>query len=360
MPNSRFAYATYVSVSDASRAIAELNGTELNGSKVIVEQSNAKKTRSAPTGVRETLDDTVIVRNLPRSLDEEAVRVAFTPCGAVKSAVRNNQITRITFEEPSSAGRAILLSGTELQGQVIEVAMAYKPLERAPRPARAAAPAPAPRQDAPAGRKRAPARPRRAPASDNSHRVRIEGITASTTAETLQAHFAPIGAVARSSVSKDNTVGFVLFTSQEDAERAVETLDGSILQGAPLKVLLASQAPSPSRAAAPAGSSSGSGEGAKREPPASLASTIWVAGIQRSHTREVVQASFEKYGEIEKITLSGPTVYVKFASVESADKALAAGGDNALPDGPAVRVEKARAIRLRSSRYRSSTKPQQE
>jgi RNA recognition motif-containing protein len=91
-----YAYVTYATIADADAAVTALNGTELAGRKMTVEKSKPAADRPerparepAPIGDRPVHKNRIVVRNLPREFDADALQKSFIrECAALCRATR--------------------------------------------------------------------------------------------------------------------------------------------------------------------------------------------------------------------------------------------------------------------------------
>lgn len=364
----RHAYVTYSSAAEATAAIAKLHDNELDGRKVNVQASlppkerKAAVTEDASAEPRGTTTNSVVVRGLNREVKSEALKAAFDGVGAVSKARMDRTLGRVRFENDESVEKALALTGTQIEGCTITV---ERELVKAKKPAaeKPAAPAKAKKvaaAAAPAAEKAAAASPR------SSREVRVDGITATTTADELKAHFASVGGRITGAKVVRGEHAYVSFDAAEDATKAV-TLDGTTLNGATLKV-----SQRPARAAKKAAATAEPGAGKKRTadeadeeeeedatPAVAPVNTVWVGNLPVSATSEEVQAAFAAYGEVTVANIRRRFGYVTFANEAAFNAAVAAGASEAgvTMGDEKLKVEAASAPKPRKAKKKAAAAP---
>ena len=237
----------FYTAEDASNAITSLTGTELKGRTIFVreDRETESKTSGGQVGLRDS-SPSVYVWNLATETSWQDLKDHMRRAGNVDSATifsnSNEDFNSgiIVYQRPQDATRAIReLQGTVLHGRPLNLRE-----DRMPGSSGGGGRGSAGRG---AGRGRGgrggEGRGRGEYRSEAGTRVDVMNLSNETTWRELKDHFRQCGFVSRAEVLKPlhggpTCTGTVSFTSQDDAEAAVEALNGSELQGSKLEVRL--------------------------------------------------------------------------------------------------------------------------
>eukprot|EP01025_Chloroclados_australasicus_P028833 TRINITY_DN2859_c0_g1_i1.p1 TRINITY_DN2859_c0_g1~~TRINITY_DN2859_c0_g1_i1.p1 ORF type:complete len:677 (-),score=148.34 TRINITY_DN2859_c0_g1_i1:248-2278(-) len=216
----------------AQLAIQKVNNMKLRDKIVYVGPFLRRNDRP---GDKDRKFSNVFVKNLPTSMDDEAMLKLFEPYGTITShAIMKDEDGRskgfgfINYEEPEQAAKAVEeLHEKEIEGQKVYVARAQKKSER----------------ELLLRRKFEEARQERV-AKYQGLNLYIKNLSDEMDDEQLGKEFSAFGKITSAKVmrdEKDNSrgFGFVCFQTSEEAARAVSEMSGKILLGKPLYVALA-------------------------------------------------------------------------------------------------------------------------
>ncbi|KAH7863724.1 hypothetical protein Vadar_021236 [Vaccinium darrowii] len=195
-----------------------LNSKELRRVAAVAEQTSVE---ADPVSVAPRR---LYVGNIPRSLSNDELRRIVEEHGAVEHAeVMYDKYTKksrrfgfVTMKTVEDANAAVeKLNGTQIEGREIKVNVTEKPLLRAQ-------------------------------FIDSPHKVYVGNLAKTVTAQMLKDFFADKGKVLSAKLSeapgtsKSRRFGFVSFSSEEDVEAAISSLNNALLEGQEIRVTKAS------------------------------------------------------------------------------------------------------------------------
>ncbi|XAR63415.1 hypothetical protein NMG60_11023335 [Bertholletia excelsa] len=170
------------------------------------------------------------VGNIPRTVNNDELRQIVEEHGAVENAEvmydkysgRSRRFAFVTMKTVEDANAAIeKLNGMEIGGREIKVNITEKPLPRVDLSVLQA---------------------EESQFVDSPHKVYVGNLAKSVTTDTLKNFFAEKGKVLSAKVSrvpgtsKSSGYGFVTFSSEEDVEAAISSLNNALLEGQKIRV----------------------------------------------------------------------------------------------------------------------------
>lgn len=227
-----YGFVHYENEESARLAIEKVDGKVIAGQRVSVSMFKSKKERG---GANKNNFTNVFVKNLPGECNKEQLDAAFAKFGTITSSMVNVSkedktkafgfINFATAEEASAAVEQG--NGMDLQGRKLFVGRAQKKEEREKELREKFEQLKSERQKKYAG-----------------VNLYIKNLADDCDDEKLTAEFAKFGAITsakimRDSANKSKGFGFVCFSSQEEATKAVTAMNGFMLDGKPLYVALA-------------------------------------------------------------------------------------------------------------------------
>lgn len=231
-----YGFVHFESEESANNAIAKVNGMLLNGKKVYVGKFINKKERESQNGQKTNQFTNIYVKNLTEDMDtDEKLEKYFTKYGKVLSAKVMSDDTGkskgfgfVNFEEPSEAEAAVEdLNGKEINKKIVYVGRAQKKSER----------------QAELKKKFEKIKQERLNRYQGVN-LYVKNLDDSITDEDLKKEFIQYGEISSAKVMTDSTgrskgFGFVCFTCQSDATKAVSEMNNRIIGAKPLYVALA-------------------------------------------------------------------------------------------------------------------------
>ncbi|CAO2813396.1 unnamed protein product [Amaranthus hypochondriacus] len=195
-----YGYVNYSSPLEASKAISELNYTDLKGKPMRIMWCDRNPFQ------RKTGNANLYVKNLAPSITSACLDHIFSKFGTVlscKVAKDNNGKSKgfgfVQFDDEESAMKALTsLNGTSFEGKAIYVGSFMKSSQR----------------------------------NQTFKNLYVKNLKANVTEDDLKEKFSDFGKVTSSAIMRDDhgnskKFGFVSFESPEDAEKALETLNAS-------------------------------------------------------------------------------------------------------------------------------------
>jgi len=231
-----YGFVHFESEESANNAIAKVNGMLLNGKKVYVGKFINKKERESQNGQKSNLFTNIYVKNLIEEMDtDEKLKKYFSKYGNVLSAKvmtdesgKSKGFGFVNFEEPQEAEKAVEdLNGKEINKKIIYVGRAQKKGER----------------QAELKKKFEKIKQERLNRYQGVN-LYVKNLDDSITDEDLKKEFIQYGEISSAKVMTDSTgrskgFGFVCFTCQSDATKAVSEMNNRIIGAKPLYVALA-------------------------------------------------------------------------------------------------------------------------
>jgi len=231
-----YGFVHFESEESANNAIAKVNGMLLNGKKVFVGKFINKKERESQNGQKTNQFTNVYVKNLTEDMDtDEKLEKYFSKYGKVVSAkvmVDDSGNCKgfgfVNFEEPEEAEKACEdLNGKEINKKIVYVGRAQKKSER----------------QAELKKKFEKIKQERLNRYQGVN-LYVKNLDDSITDEDLKKEFIQYGEISSAKVMTDSTgrskgFGFVCFTCQSDATKAVSEMNNRIIGAKPLYVALA-------------------------------------------------------------------------------------------------------------------------
>jgi len=231
-----YGFVHFESEESANNAIAKVNGMLLNGKKVYVGKFINKKERESQYGQKSNQFTNIYVKNLSDEMDsDEKLEKYFTKYGKVLSAKvmvddsgKSKGFGFVNFEEPEEAEKAVDdLNGKEINKKTIFVCRAQKKSER----------------QAELKKKFEKIKQERLNRYQGVN-LYVKNLDDSITDEDLKKEFIQYGEISSAKVMTDSTgrskgFGFVCFTCQSDATKAVSEMNNRIIGAKPLYVALA-------------------------------------------------------------------------------------------------------------------------
>eukprot|EP01098_Paradermamoeba_levis_P007027 TRINITY_DN2923_c0_g2_i1.p1 TRINITY_DN2923_c0_g2~~TRINITY_DN2923_c0_g2_i1.p1 ORF type:complete len:584 (+),score=182.62 TRINITY_DN2923_c0_g2_i1:155-1906(+) len=218
----------------AEKAISKVNGMMIGGQKVFVGPFLPRKERSTANDEKYT---NVYVKNLDDSVDEKTIRQVFGSHGPITSAVimlgpdgKSKCFGFINFENAEDAANAVAATNGQSiipNGKKIFAGKAQKKSKR----------------EAELKQKFEQLRLERV-AKYQGMNLYIKNLDDDIDDEKLKAEFAPYGSITSCKIMRDEKghskgFGFVCFSSQDEATRALTELNGKMIGSKPLYVALA-------------------------------------------------------------------------------------------------------------------------
>lgn len=227
-----YGFVQYANEDGAKKAIAQLNGNNLEGKQVYVFPYKTKQQRNLE---KEKNFTNVFVKNLPPTLDDEELKALFGKYGSIKrSTVRYRDPTRdakapkvskgygfVDFDEHESARAAIAgLNGNvmdESHTLVVERALSKNEMSAMVK------------------------HPKYLENNSQPSLCYVKHLTEAVTEQMLYTLFSQYGTIKSHRIMKDGNgqskgVGFVCFETPDEAEKAIHNLNSKFVEGKPLYV----------------------------------------------------------------------------------------------------------------------------
>jgi polyadenylate-binding protein len=221
----------------AEQAIQKVNGMLLNDKKVFVGHHVPRRERVSKIEELKAQFTNVYVKNLDESITDEELRKIFEPFGEISSAVVQRDTSDVTkskgfgfinYVDHDSAALAVEeLNEKEIKGKVLIVCRAQPKAEREEELKRAHEVAKQERLAKYAG-----------------VNLYAKNLDVSVDDERLRKEFSQFGEIASCKIMVDERnvsrgFGFVCYAKPEDATKAVQEMNGKMLEGKPIYVALA-------------------------------------------------------------------------------------------------------------------------
>eukprot|EP00736_Rhodelphis_marinus_P013513 Rmarinus@m.24564 len=229
-----FGFVHFETKEAANDSIARLNGMMLNGKKVFVGHFKKREERLRELGQSEERYNNVYVKNFPTTYSDENLKELFAQYGEIISGVvmhDSNGNPRgfgfVSFTKPDSAAAAVEgLNGKEMEGKVLYCGRAQKRAER---------------EDL-LRRRQEHLRMERDKKFQGLN-LYIKNLDDTIDDDELRKLFSEYGAITSAKVMTDESghsrgFGFVCFTTQEEATRAITEMNNRMVKGKPLYVAL--------------------------------------------------------------------------------------------------------------------------
>lgn len=232
-----YGFVHFESEESANNAIAKVNGMLLNGKKVYVGKFINKKDRESQYGQKPNQFTNVYIKNLTEDMDtDEKLEKYFGKYGKVVSAKvmtdengKSKGFGFVNFEEPEEAEKACEdLNGKEINKKIIYVGRAQKKSER----------------QAELKKKFEKIKQERLNRYQGVN-LYVKNLEDNITDEDLKKEFIQYGEISSAKVMTEGVggrskgFGFVCFTCQSDATKAVSEMNNRIIGAKPLYVALA-------------------------------------------------------------------------------------------------------------------------
>jgi len=228
-----YGFVHFAEEDSANLAIDKVDGMMIEGKKVYVGPFLRRAERSTDSEVKYT---NMYVKNLPEDIDEEALTKMFAEFGVVSSAIimkdeenKSKGFGFVNMETAEQAAKAVEeLNGKEFNGKEIYVGRAQKKAER----------------EAMLRQKFEELRMERI-AKYNGLNLYVKNLNDDVDDETLRSEFAHCGTITSAKVMRDPATdksrgfGFVCFSANEEATKAVTEMNGRMIKGKPIYVALA-------------------------------------------------------------------------------------------------------------------------
>ncbi|KAL8036285.1 hypothetical protein ABFS82_12G145900 [Erythranthe guttata] len=228
-----YGFIQFETETSAKAAIEELNGSTDGGKQMFVGKFVKKNDRAAPS--LEAKYTNLYVKNLDTSFSEEVLKEKFSEYGKIVSLVISkdgNGASRgfgfVNFENPDDAKSAVeALHGSQLGSKILYVSRAQKKTEREEML-----------------RRHFEEKRKEQIQKYQASNVYVKNIDDEITEEELRQHFSQCGTITSAKIMRDDKgvsrgFGFVCFSRQEEANKAVYTFHGIILRRKPLYVAIA-------------------------------------------------------------------------------------------------------------------------
>ena len=231
-----YGFVHFESEESANNAIAKVNGMLLNGKKVYVGKFINKKDRESQYGQKLNQFTNVYIKNLTEDMDtDEKLEKYFSAYGTVVSAKvmtdengKSKGFGFVNFEEPEQAEKACEeLNGKEINKKIIYVGRAQKKHER----------------QAELKKKFEKIKQERLNRYQGVN-LYVKNLDDGITDEDLKKEFSSFGEISSAKImtevgGRSKGFGFVCFTCQSDATKAVSEMNNRIIGAKPLYVALA-------------------------------------------------------------------------------------------------------------------------
>uniref|UniRef100_A0A7S1TBF4 Polyadenylate-binding protein n=1 Tax=Compsopogon caeruleus TaxID=31354 RepID=A0A7S1TBF4_9RHOD len=216
----------------AEMAMQKVNGMLLAGKKVYVGPFLSRKEREATGQVNKTFTN-IYVKDMPDSVcSEEKLRELFEPFGTITSLYipietesdSKKGFAFINFADPDSASRAVdQMHDYEVEGRKLYVSRAMKKMER---------------------EMELKIKKMELAAKSQGVNLYVKNLSDEVDDDRLRQIFSPYGEISSAKIMRNDRgdskgFGFVCFTQQEDATKAVIELNGRIIDNKPIYVALA-------------------------------------------------------------------------------------------------------------------------
>eukprot|EP00768_Dysnectes_brevis_P005815 gnl/Dysnectes_brevis/435_a478_4996.p1 GENE.gnl/Dysnectes_brevis/435_a478_4996~~gnl/Dysnectes_brevis/435_a478_4996.p1 ORF type:complete len:377 (-),score=89.87 gnl/Dysnectes_brevis/435_a478_4996:70-1200(-) len=229
-----------------------------------------EQTTSAPA--EEPRSGRLFIGKIPFEAHEDEVRSLFEEIGPLSDVFLRRGFGFITYEDPAHAQKAVdTLHGTQMQHMRLVVEWpGQKPAGREERPRREADPC----------------------------RLFIGKLSHSLNEDDFRAHFATIGEVTQADLKRG--YGFVSYTNEEDAARAVADLNGSNLDGSNIVVEKAG------------------GGRAKRD----NSSRVFIGRLPFEATENSIREVMSEAGTITQLDMKRGFAFLQYENAEAAERAI--------------------------------------
>lgn len=230
-----FGFIHFYKSESAKEAIETVNGMNMNGQTVFVGRHISREEREAESAERRAQFTNVYINNLSPNMDEAKLTEMFSKFGEIKTLKlvtpdddKNKSFGLIDFVDHESAQKAVAsLNDTEVDGVKVYVARAQSKGER--------------RKELQKKYEKSRSELLNKYQGTNLY---IKNLDDTVDNEKLQEIFAPIGTIISARVMLDQNgksrgFGFVSFTTPEEANKAITEMNGQIVSGKPLYVVLA-------------------------------------------------------------------------------------------------------------------------
>ncbi|KAI3474625.1 hypothetical protein Pfo_029795 [Paulownia fortunei] len=228
-----YGFVQFESENSANAAIEKLNGSSLGGKQMYVGKFMRKSDRALPG--HEAKYTNLYVKNMDTDVSEEVLKEKFSEYGKILSLViskDDNGLSRgfgfVNFENPDDAKCAMeALNGSQLGSKVLYVARAQKKSERAE-----------------LLRRQFEEKRKAQILKYQASNVYVKNIDDDITDEDFREHFSQCGTITSAKLMRDDKgvskgFGFVCYSTPDEANKAVNSLHGSILRWKPLYVAIA-------------------------------------------------------------------------------------------------------------------------
>ncbi|KAL6335720.1 hypothetical protein AAG906_039483 [Vitis piasezkii] len=227
-----FGFVQFDSDDSATAALNALNDTMLDGKKLYVSKFVKKCERKEAS--EETKFTNVYVKNLGEDLTEDIIRDKFSEFGKVGTVVimkdgngKSRGFGFVNFESPDEAKKAVeALNGAMLGSKKLFVGRAQKKAER---------------QEL---LKHEKEMVNCNIGKEKASNLYVKNLDASVDDDKLQEHFSSCGQITSAKVMRHDSglskgFGFVCFSTSEEAQKALTTLNGTLLHGRSLYIAMA-------------------------------------------------------------------------------------------------------------------------
>nr|CAN65531.1 hypothetical protein VITISV_039630 [Vitis vinifera] len=227
-----FGFVQFDSDDSATAALNALNDTMLDGKKLFVSKFVKKCERKEAS--EETKFTNVYVKNLGEDLTEDIIRDKFSEFGKVGTVVimkdgngKSRGFGFVNFESPDEAKKAVeALNGAMLGSKKLFVGRAQKKAER---------------QEL---LKHEKEMVNCNIGKEKASNLYVKNLDASVDDDKLQEHFSSCGQITSAKVMRHDSglskgFGFVCFSTSEEAQKALTTLNGTLLHGRSLYIAMA-------------------------------------------------------------------------------------------------------------------------
>lgn len=228
-----YGFVQFDTEASAKSAIEKLNGSPDGGKQMYVGKFVKKSERAAPS--HEVKYTNLYVKNLDTGISEEVLKEKFSQYGQIASLVISkdeNGASRgfgfVNFDKAEDAKSAVeALHGSQLGLKVLYVARAQKKTEREKML-----------------RRQFEEKRKEQILKYQASNVYVKNIDDDITDDELRLHFSQCGTITSAKIMRDDKgvgkgFGFVCFSTPEEANKAVYTFHGFILQRKPLYVAIA-------------------------------------------------------------------------------------------------------------------------
>lgn len=229
-----FGYVHFEEEKSAKAAIEQVNGKQIADKVVFVGPFQSRRERAQATGGKEIAYTNVYIKNLEQSVTEEQLKELFKSYGTITSIfiAKENALSRgfgfINFEDHEAAKKAVEeMNGKNINGKQLYVGRAQKKYER----------------ERELKNQFARMKAENAAKHQGSN-LYVRNLEDSINDDELRNLFSPFGTITSAKVMRDDRqisrgFGFVCFSSQEEATKALSEMNGSIVHQKPLYVAMA-------------------------------------------------------------------------------------------------------------------------